>query len=122
MMPPKSIGNITHTKCIETIDSKILGPILDYRATKTVRSYAAIANSSTSEDSSKALALAKMLPLSAFNVFIGFLRRPTDILRMQSITHSLVETVTPPYFDTFIVTQKVIFIILKFRLNIDLKG
>ena len=76
-----------------TIGSKILGPILDYRAAQTVRSYAA---SSTTRSASCASPAANQLLFSAINCFIGLLRRPTDILRMQSIFHFLVETVTPP--------------------------
>lgn len=37
----------------------------------------------------------------AFDCFTGFLRRPTDILRMQLIFHFSVETLTPPIFLYF---------------------
>ncbi len=53
-----------------TIDSKTLGPVSDYRATKTVRSYAAAA---ARRASSWALASAKILLLLAFIVLPVFL-------------------------------------------------
>ena len=79
-----------------TIDSKILGPILGYRA--SLRLLGLKLQLQQLHLLVRSSSVQTILPLFGIYCFIGFLRRPTDILRMQSIFHFLVETVTPPCY------------------------
>lgn len=79
-----------------TIDCVALGPTTLYRALGAIRLQRANHLRNSSQFYLTEIHVSDFRAFISIYLFIGFLRRPTDILRMQSIFRFTVETKTPP--------------------------